>query len=193
MDLILASTSPYRKALIERLGVPFRCVDPGVDESILKTELAGGPPRGLAEALALAKAAAVAAQDPAAVVIGGDQVVAFAGQILGKPGTDERAVAQLAAMAGRSHELITAMVVIAAGRTYRATAVATLHLRPLSLEAIRRYVAVDHPADCAGSYKLEAGGIALFDRIEAADHSAITGVPLIALTSILIELGFAIP
>ncbi len=110
MDLILASTSPYRKALIERLGVPFRCVDPGVDESTLKAELAGGPPRGLAEALALAKAAAVAAQDPAAVVIGGDQVVAFAGQILGKPGTDERAVAQLAAMAGRSHELITAMV-----------------------------------------------------------------------------------
>ena len=193
MDLILASTSTYRKALIERLGVPFLCVDPGVDEAPYKAALAEAPPRTLAETLATAKAAAVAARHPGAVVIGGDQVVACAGQVLGKPGTDERAVAQLRAMAGREHELITALVVIAPGRTSRVTDVARLHLRPLGEEAIRRYVAADRPVDCAGSYKLEARGIALFERIEAADHSAITGVPLIALTSILIELGFAIP
>ena len=191
MDLILASPSKYRKALIERLGVPFRCVDPMVDESTWKAAISD--PRSLAEALALAKARAVAGRFPAAVVIGGDQVVALDGQILGKPGTDERAVAQLRAMAGRSHGLITAMAVVAPGRTYQETDVATLGVRPLSLGAIERYVAVDHPADCVGSYKLEARGITLFDRIEARDHSAITGIPLIALTSILLELGFTIP
>jgi len=191
MNLILASTSPYRQALIDRLGVPFRCVDPMVDESTWKAAI--NDPQSLAEALALAKARAVADRFPAAVVIGGDQVVALDGQILGKPGTDERAVAQLRAMAGRSHELITAMAVVAPGRTYQETDVATLSVRPLSLGAIERYVAVDHPADCAGSYKLESRGITLFDRIEAKDHSAITGIPLIALTSILLELGFTIP
>ena len=193
MDLILASTSKYRKALVERLGVPFRSEDPAVDESAWKSEMIGKAPLALAEALALAKASAVAARFPESVVIGGDQVVAFDDQILGKPGTDERAVAQLHEMSGRSHELITAMVVIAPGRTFRETNVATLRLRPLSLRSIKRYVEADHPSDCAGSYKLEARGIALFDRIEADDHSAITGIPLIALTSILIELGFEIP
>lgn len=193
MNLILASTSKYRKALVERLGVPFRCVAPMVDESAWKSKLAGVSPQTLAEALAQAKASAVAARHPGSVVVGGDQVVAFDGQILGKPGTDERAIAQLTAMSGRSHELITAMIVIAPGRTFQKTDIATLHIRPLSLQAIERYVGADHPSDCAGSYKLEARGIALFDRIEADDHSAITGIPLIALTSILIELGFEVP
>ena len=104
-----------------------------------------------------------------------------------------RSSASRGPMSGQSHELITALAVVASGRTYQELDVATLHLRSLSLAAIERYVAVDHPFDCAGSYKLEAKGITLFDRIEARDHSAITGVPLIALTSILIELGFAIP
>ena len=193
MDLILASTSPYRKALVERLGVPFRRVDPMLDESALKSKMGKTSPQALAESLAMAKAGAVTARFPESAVIGGDQVVAFDGQILGKPGSDERAVAQLWSMSGRSHELITAMVVIAPGRTFPTTDVATLRLRRLSLEAIRRYVEADHPSDCAGSYKLEARGITLFDRIEADDHSAITGIPLIALTSILIELGFEIP
>ena len=191
MDLILASTSPYRKILVERLGVPFRCLDPRVDEDPFKTSITD--PRTLAEALALAKARAVAARHPAAVIIGGDQVVALDGAVLGKPGTNERARAQLRALAGRTHELITAMAVVAPGRIYRETAIAVLSLRPLTTEAIERYVAADHPTDCAGSYKLEARGITLFDRIEAADHSAITGIPLIALTSILTQLGLAIP
>ena len=191
MDLILASTSRYRRALIARLGVPFRSEDPGVDEAAWKGSITD--PRALAEALALAKARAVAARYPGSVVIGGDQVVAFEGSILGKPGSVAGAEAQLGAMAGRSHELITALAVVAPWRTYPILDVATLHLRVLSPSAIARYVAVDQPTDCAGSYKLEERGIALFERIEAADHSAITGVPLIALTSILIELGFAIP
>ena len=193
MDLILASTSPYRKALLDRLGVPFRYVDSEVDESVLKARLTGATPRVLAEALALAKAGAVLERFPEALVIGGDQVVALGDQILGKPGSVAGAVAQLEAMAGRSHELITAMVVAGAGRTVAHTEVATMHLRPLSREAIERYVAADRPLDCAGSYKLEAGGIALFERIEAEDHSAITGLPLIGLTSILLSFGLAIP
>ena len=193
MDLILASTSPYRKALVERLGVPFRCLDPGVDEGALKTRLTGATPQALAESLALAKAIAVIERFPEAVVIGGDQVVALGDQILGKPGSVAGAVAQLEALAGRSHELITAMVVIGGKRMIQRTEVATLHFRKLSRAAIKRYVAADRPTDCAGSYKLEARGIALFERIEAADHSAITGLPLIGLTSILLDFGFAIP
>lgn len=191
MDLILASTSPYRRALIARLGIPFRCEDPGVDEEPFKGQISD--PCELAGALALAKAAAVAGRYPGAAVIGGDQVVACAGQILGKPGTEARAVDQLLALAGRSHELITALAVIAPGRTARIVEVARLTMRPVGRAAAERYVAADRPVDCAGSYKLEERGIALFERIEAGDHSAITGVPLVALTSILLELGFAIP
>ena len=191
MDLILASTSPYRKMLIERLGVPFRCEDPGVDEAPWKGRI--GDPRELAETLALVKAASVAERFPGSAVIGGDQVAACDGQVLGKPGTTERAVAQLLGMAGRPHELITALAVIAPGGARQVLDVATLTMRPLDRAAIERYVDAERPVDCAGSYKLEERGIALFERIEAADHSAITGVPLIALTSILRELGFVLP
>ncbi len=191
MDLILASTSRYRQALLARLGVPFRCVDPMVDEATWKSTIPD--PETLAETLAIAKAEAVAARFPEAIVIGGDQVVAFDGEILGKPGTDERAGEQLTRLAGRSHELITALVVVGPDYLTAHTDVATLHMRALTPAAIERYIAVDRPLDCAGSYKLEERGIALFERIEAADHSAITGMPLMALTSILLELGFAIP
>jgi septum formation protein len=193
MELILASTSPYRRALVERLGVPFRCVAPPVNEAALKAELRGATPRELAERLAMAKAASVEALEPGAVVIGGDQLVAFEGSILGKPGTAERAVAQLLAMSGRSHELITAIHVRHHGHAYTHTDVANLLLRCLTLTEIRRYVEVDHPLDCAGSYKLESKGIALFERIESADHSAIVGMPLIALMTILRSIGFEIP
>ena len=118
MDLILASTSTYRRALVERLGIPFRCVAPPVDEPALKARWEGVGPRELAERLAIAKAAGVASTEPDAAVIGGDQLVALDGSTLGKPGTAEQAVAQLRAMSGRSHELITAIVVLHRGRTY---------------------------------------------------------------------------
>jgi septum formation protein len=193
MDLILASTSPYRRALVERLGVPFRCVAPPVDEDALKGEMIGATPRALAERLALAKAAAVAVMEPEAVVIGGDQLVSFEGSILGKPGTIDRAIAQLRSMSGRPHQLITAISVFHAGIPYAHADVTTLHFRQLTLDEIRRYVEVDLPLDCSGSYKLESRGIALFERIESADHSAIVGIPLIALTSILRSIGFEIP
>ena len=193
MDLILASTSPYRRSLVERLGLPFRCVAPPVDEESLKLEMAGATPRELAGRLAMAKASSVAKTEPGSTVIGGDQLVAFDGSILGKPGTTDRAVDQLRAMSGRTHELITDFVVIHELRAYAHSDVSKMTLRNLTPEEIARYVDRDQPLDCAGSYKLEAGGIALFEKIECVDHSAITGIPLIALATILRAVGYPIP
>jgi len=193
MDLILASASPYRRSLVERLGIPFRCVAPPIDEEALKADLDAINPREFAEHLARAKAAAVHRVEPDAIVIGGDQLVTLDGLILGKPGTTERAVAQLQVMSGRSHDLITALAVMHGPQVYAHTDVTRLSLRTLTLEAIKRYVEADRPLDCAGSYKLEARGITLFERIESEDHSAIVGVPLIALTTILRTIGFEVP
>ncbi len=147
----------------------------------------------LAEALAEAKAASIEVLEPGAVVVGCDQLAALDGRILGKPGTLEKAAAQLEALAGRTHELITALVVLHAGQVLRHTDVTRLHMRPLTRLEIERYLAHDRPIDCAGSYKLEQRGIVLFENIESADHSAITGLPLIRLTSMLRGLGFPVP
>ncbi len=190
-DLILASTSPYRRELLRRLGVPFRCLAPGVDEEMYKASASG--PRALAVELARAKATALARDHPAATLIGSDQVVAFRGRVLGKPGTIERAIEQLAAMAGQSHVLITALAVCHRGEVVAHADVATLHMRSLSREEITRVVEADRPIDCAGGYKLEARGITLFERIEADDQTAIVGLPLMALTTILREFGYRIP
>jgi len=193
--VILASTSPYRRALIERLGIPVLCRAPRCDEAAIQRgeAEAGTAPLLLAEKLALAKATSLVAEEPGAAIIGCDQLVAFEGRVFGKPGTIERAVDQLAAMAGQTHELITAMVVLRGVETFRHTDLTRLRMRPLAREAIERYVAADRPLDCAGSYILESRGITLFDRIESDDHTAITGLPLIALVSILRELGVVIP
>jgi septum formation protein len=192
-ELVLASTSVYRRVLLERLGVPFRCRAPLCDESVLKAQGDESNPRKLAESLARAKAESLISAEPGAAIVGCDQVVSFGGAVFGKPSTACRAADQLMAMVGRSHELITALAVIGGGRTYQHTDVTTLWLRPLTRDAIERYIAADQPLDCAGSYKLESLGIALFEKIESSDHTAITGLPLIALVSILRELGYAIP
>jgi septum formation protein len=190
-ELVLASTSPYRRALLERLGVPFRVIAPNYDESQLKSEEPN--PVRLAERLAHDKAASVFNRDSGAAFIGGDQVVSFQGQILGKPLTEERAIEQLLSLSGQSHELITAMVVMNAARVFCHTDVTKLHMRPLSRPEIERYVMNERPFDCAGSYKIESQGIALFERIESQDQTAISGLPLIALVSILRQLGLEIP
>ena len=191
MDLILASTSPYRRAQLGLLRLPFRCVAPGVDEGAIEADPA--EPAELARRLARAKAEAVASREPGAVVIGGDQVVAFEGRVLGKPGTAERAVEQLLAMAGREHQLISAVSVADRDGIEVATEVARLRVRALTRDEAERYVAADRPLDCAGSYKIESLGIALFDRIEASDHSAIVGLPLLAVCRMLRARGFALP
>jgi septum formation protein len=190
-DLVLASTSPYRRALLARLGVPSRCVPPRFDEASL--DRADRSPRALAEALAMGKAASISAIEPAATIIGCDQLVTLEGQILGKPGTAGRAIEQLTALAGRVHELITAVVVLQGERRHVHTDVTMMKMRALDRDEISRYVSRDQPLDCAGSYKIEETGITLFDTVTTEDHTAITGLPLIRLTTILRALGFVVP
>ncbi len=190
-DLVLASTSRYRRVLLERLGVAFRCRAPRVDEELWKADVEDT--RGLAEGLARAKALSLCDEEPDATLIGCDQLVAFEGRIFGKPASAEGAVGQLTALAGRSHELITALAVWHDGRMFPHTDVTTLRMRSLDRAAIERYVEADRPVDCAGSYRLEERGITLFESIDSDDQSAITGLPLIALTTILRQIGFAIP
>jgi septum formation protein len=191
MELILASTSPYRRELLARLGLPFRCVPPGVIESEF-SELARDPAE-LARTLATAKAADVAEKHPGAVVIGSDQLVAFEGQVLGKPGSAERAVSQLLALAGREHQLLTAVAIADTDGVEIYLDVARLWVRPLTLQEARRYVDAEQPLDCAGSYKIEGLGITLFDQIESADQTAIIGLPLLAVCKLLRVRGFVLP
>ncbi len=189
--LILASTSPYRRALLDRLGLAYTCERPRCDEEALKDPAL--PAQALAELLADAKAASVTAVFPQAVVIGSDQVCAVDEDILHKPGDRERTVAQLLRLQGRSHRLITAVSVHHPGGVLRHTAVVTLHMRPLGRAAVERYADIDQPFDCAGAYKLEKHGIALFHRIEADDHDSIVGLPLLWLGSALSGLGYPVP
>lgn len=187
MKLILASTSPYRRELLARLGIPFSVEAPGVDESKVT-----GTPREIAEKLALEKAKAVAARNPGAVVIGSDQLAAFEGKSLGKPGTVEQAIEQLSLLNGKTHELITAVAVV--GKVTRTfTDVTRLTLAHHENTALRRYVEFDKPLDCAGSYKIESRGIALFAKVEGFDPTAIEGLPLMTLAGVLRELGWTIP
>lgn len=194
--LILASTSRYRRELLDRLGLPYQAVPPACDEDALKRAfpLSGDDaPRRLAEHLAAAKAASIACARPDAVVIGSDQLAEMNGEILGKPGSLDGAAAMLRRLSGRSHRLITAVCLATPAGCIAWTDIAVLTMRQLDDAAIHRVVAADHPVDCAGAYKLERRGISLFSAIAAADHSAITGLPLLRLTSELAALGFQIP
>lgn len=189
--LVLASTSPYRRELLARLQLPFTCAAPGIDEAAAKARI--HDPLLLASTLARAKAAAVAHQVPDAVVIGSDQVVALGKQVLDKPGNHDRALAQLRQLRNRRHRLITAVAIVHPGGCHEFHSEASLAMRNLDDAALERYLATDQPFDCAGSYKLERLGIALFAAIEAADHTAIVGLPLLELAQALRELGFQVP
>jgi septum formation protein len=190
--LVLASSSIYRRELLGRLGVAFESCAPECDEEAMKQPALA--PRDYALHLARAKAESLRARFPDAYLLGSDQVVELDGKLLGKPHTSERATAQLRAMSGRAHRLVTAFSLLAPDDSCdEHVAVHTLHMRPLTAEAIARYVAADAPLDCAGSYKIEARGITLFSRIEGEDFSAITGLPLIALVTCLQARGFVVP
>jgi len=192
--LVLASTSRYRRELLARLGLPFTARAPACDEEALKANLPGRtPPERLAATLARAKAESLAEAEPGAAVLGADQVAAVDGEILGKPGSAEQAAQQLARLAGRAHVLVTAVALALDGSVREHVDVTRLFMRPLSRAQIERYVAADAPIDCAGSYRIEARGITLFERIESADHDAIVGLPLIALTSMLGAMGYPVP
>jgi septum formation protein len=185
--LILGSTSRYRRELLQRLRVPFEVAAPQVDE----TPQPGEAPAALALRLALAKARAVAAQHPGAIVIGSDQVADLAGQAVGKPGTHERAVAQLQAMRGHSVVFQTAVAVVrpATGFEQALLAPVTVRFRRLSDAAIERYLRLEQPYDCAGSAKCETLGIALLDAIDSDDPTALVGLPLIRTAHLLREAG----
>jgi septum formation protein len=185
--LILGSTSHYRRELLERLRVPFEVVSPEVDEAPLALE----PPAALAQRLALAKARAVSALHPDAVVIGSDQVADLDGEPIGKPGSHERAVAQLRAMRGRSVVFQTAVAVVCSATGYVGTALVpvTVRFRVLTDADIEHYLRTEQPYDCAGSAKCETLGIALLDAIESDDPTALVGLPLIRTSALLREAG----
>ncbi len=187
----LASSSPYRKQLLERLGIPFECVAPGVDEAAARG--AETSPIAIARTLARAKAAAVAKDRPKDVVIGSDQVCALGEEVLGKPGSKAAAIEQLGKLQGHEHLLITAVAVQRGGEVEDFVEVTTLRMRKLQKAEITRYVELDEPLDCAGSYKFERAGIALFDRVEGEDHTAIQGLPLLKLAAALRRLGVPVP
>ena len=185
--LILASTSRYRRELLERLRLPFDVAAP----QVVETPRAGEAPRALALRLALAKAQAVAATQPGAVVIGSDQVADLDGEPIGKPGTHERAAAQLRRMRGRSVVFQTAVAVVCQASGFSASAVVpvTVRFRASSDAEIERYLRLEQPYDCAGSAKCETLGIALLDAIDSDDPTALIGLPLIRTLALLRQAG----
>lgn len=185
--LILASTSRYRRELLERLRLPFEVRSPEVDE----TPLPGEAPAAIAQRLALAKARAVSKEFPAAIVIGSDQVADLDGEPIGKPGTHERAVAQLRSMRGRSVVFQTAVAIVRDSTGYVGTALApvTVRFRQLDDAEIEHYLRAEQPYDCAGSAKVETLGIALLDAVESDDPTALIGLPLIRTAALLRAAG----
>ena len=185
--LILGSTSPYRRELLQRLRLPFEVVRPEVDE----TPHAGELPVALAQRLAMEKALAVARLHPQAVVIGSDQVADLDGEPLGKPGTHERAVAQLQRMRGHTVVFQTAVAVVCmeSGFAEQALAQVKVQFRQLSDAAIETYLRAEEPYDCAGSAKSEGLGIALLEQIDNQDPSALVGLPLIHTCRLLRAAG----
>ncbi len=185
--LILGSTSRYRRELLERLRLPFEVCAPAVDE----TPHPGEAPAALAQRLALAKALAVSAIHPAAIVIGSDQVADVDGEPVGKPGNYQNAVAQLTRMSGRSIVFQTAVAVVNPARTFAEVRLAAVRVqfRHLSAEEIEHYLRLEQPYDCAGSAKCETLGIALLEAIESDDPTALIGLPLIRTAALLRDAG----
>lgn len=189
--LVLASSSRYRKALLDRLGLVYASVSPDIDESALPGEI----PAATAQRLALSKAQRVAADFPDALIIGSDQVAVLDGRLLGKPGSHAAASAQLQAMSGRETVFQTALVLLdaASGRSDGAVVPTTVRMRQLTVAQIERYLRRDEPYDCAGSAKIEALGITLVESVDSSDPTALIGLPLIALTGMLLRAGIELP
>jgi septum formation protein len=187
LRLILGSTSPYRRELLARLGLPFDVAAPDVDE----TPAPGEAPAALAQRLALAKAREVAGRHAGAVVIGSDQVAELAGQPLGKPGTHAAAAAQLRAMSGQTVVFHTAVALVCPrpAVTRCSVVTVTVRFRDLSDAQIERYLLLEQPYDCAGSAKAEGLGISLVESIDSSDPTALIGLPLIQTCNLLREAG----
>lgn len=191
MKIVLASTSAYRRMLLERFGLPFATARPDVDE----TPLAAEAPSATADRLAVAKARAVAAAFPDALIIGSDQVAHLGSEIFGKPGTAERAIDQLRRMSGRTVIFHTALALLDTRTdTVRRESVPTrVTFRTLGDDEIVRYVEKERPLDCAGSAKSEGLGITLLESLSGDDPTALVGLPLIALSRLLRAQGVQLP
>lgn len=191
MKLVLASTSSYRRMLLERFQLSFETARPQVDETPLPNEA----PPATANRLAVEKARAVAGQFADALIIGSDQVAHMGNEIFGKPGTSERAIAQLRRMSGQTVTFHTALAVLntRSGRVQSESIPTHVKFRDLSEEEITRYVAKEQPLDCAGSAKSEALGITLLDSLSGDDPTALIGLPLIVLSRMLRAEGLELP
>jgi len=187
--LILASTSVYRRELLQRLRIPFEVISPKVDE----TPLTGESTLDLALRLANAKAAAVAKAHPHAWVIGSDQVADLCGAAIGKPGNFEKALAQLQMMRGQTVTFHTALCLMKGDIQTTLNIPTQVTFRNLSDEILESYLLAEEPYDCAGSAKSEGLGISLLESIKSDDPTALIGLPLVALSSLLRDAGFVIP
>ncbi len=190
MKIVLASTSPFRKTILEKLDLPFETLSPQTDE----TRLDGEPPEKLVQRLALAKAQAVAGICTDALIIGSDQVAVIDGEILGKPGTHEKAVKQLQRASGKAVRFFTGLCLLNATTGNRQVEVVPFDVvfRTLTETQIENYLEKEKPYNCAGSFKSEALGIALFEKLRGDDPNTLMGLPLIRLVRMLEEEGVAV-
>lgn len=189
--IVLASSSAYRKALLARIGLDCRVISPDIDENALQNEM----PAATALRLAESKARRIAECEPAALIIGSDQVAVLDNELIGKPGSHAAAARQLEAMSGKTVVFHTALCLLnaATGAVQRANVPTTVRFRVLNSAQIERYLHQDQPYDCAGSAKIEALGIALVERVDSSDPTALIGLPLIALVNMLQQEGITIP
>ena len=189
--LLLASSSPFRRQLLDKLGMDFIHQSPDIDESRLE----GESPVALVMRLAREKARALADSHPDTLIIGSDQVAVIGDQVLGKPGTREKAIEQLSAASGQRVTFLTGLCLLntASGRTQVACDPFHVQFRTLRPEQIERYVDAEQPLNCAGSFKSEGLGIVLFKALEGRDPNTLVGLPLILLTEFLAAEGMSLP
>jgi septum formation protein len=190
LKICLASTSPYRKELLSRLGLEFEAKKPLFDEDSAKLQMTGESPKTIAQTLARGKAQSLHHSDQ--ITIGSDQLVCLDDLVLGKTPNKDLARQQLLRLQGRPHTLLTAVALGAGDKLIEFIDETRLYMRPLTSEEIDLYLEHDAPYDCAGTYKIEKRGISLFQKIETEDFTAIQGLPLIKLTQILREQGVSI-
>lgn len=185
--LVLGSTSPFRKTILEKLQLPFQCAKPNIDE----TEKKGESPQALVERLAIEKAKAVKSQYPNALIIGSDQVAVCEGEILGKPHNFANGVIQLNKFSGKSITFYTGLCVYDSEKDNALALVEpfTVHFKQLSQQEIENYLHAEQPYNCAGSFKSEGLGICLFSRLEGDDPNTLIGLPLIKLVALLKQQG----
>jgi MAF protein len=185
--IVLGSTSPFRKSILEKLQLPFLCAKPNIDESEQDNESASN----LVERLAIEKAKAVAPKYPDALIIGSDQVALCNNQIIGKPHNFDNAVKQLTSFSGKSITFFTGLCVFdsKAGSATSLVETYTVHFNNLSLTDIKNYLNAERPFNCAGSFKSEGLGICLFNRLEGDDPNTLIGLPLIKLVALLKQQG----